>query len=470
MSFQRPEFILFFVSIFIIYWLLSHRAQNMLLLGASAFFCGCASVKFLALALAEAAVTFCAGILLDRFPRHKKKVLLCTICINLVLLGFFKYYNFFVENINYIFSYLQISTSLPTLQIILPLGISFYTLQNIGYIVDIYRGQARPCRKILDYCLFVIFFPKLISGPIERASNLLVQIEKPRTINFNDLMSGLILLLWGCVQKSVIADNIAVISNKVFLLREPGFFILSAGTFAYTLQILADFSGYTDIARGCSHMLGFNLLKNFNNPYFAKNPSDFWRRWHMSLSQWIRDYIYIPLGGSRVSPARWAAILFVTFFATGLWHGASWNFIMWGIYYWLLYMLYRCCNALVPDCIKHARLSNLMAIPLMFFFTNIGWLIFRETDSAYLRKYFTSALFNWNADHALSALYIIWYTGIYALPLFAFSCYIFYIEKRNAMVKIPESLALQTGLSLILYVVFLAMKSTYENNFIYLNF
>jgi len=190
----------------------------------------------------------------------------------------------------------------------------------------------------------------------------------------------------------------------------------------------------------------------------------------MSLSQWIRDYIYIPLGGSRVSPSRWAAVLFVVFFATGLWHGASWNFIAWGMYYWILYVLYRCWNAFIPDCIKQAEFGYLISIPLMFFFTTIGWLIFRATDSATLCRYFTDSLLNWNADHVLPALYIIWYAFIYALPLFIFSCSMVYAENKNTTVSAPRTLVFQTGLALILYVAFLALKSPYENNFIYFSF
>jgi D-alanyl-lipoteichoic acid acyltransferase DltB (MBOAT superfamily) len=361
------------------------------------------------------------------------------------------------------------SRPMPLLQVMLPVGISFYTFQNIGYTIDVYRKAVNPCTDIINYGLFISFFSKFMAGPIERASNLLKQINQPRPLQFDGLLKGLSLMLWGYFQKSVIADNISVMSNKIFLLEKPSLFILCAGAFSFTIQIYADFSGYTDIARGCAKLLGFDLLNNFNNPYFAKSPSDFWRRWHMSLSQWIRDYIYIPLGGSRVSAAKWVIVLFITFFLTGLWHGASWNYVLWGLYYWILYLLYRAWDAIVPSRIKDVLWGSYIAIPVMFILTNIGWLIFKETDSTYLWKYFTISIYDYNILQLLPALYIFCYACIYSFPLFVVSCYIFSRESSNKTTVFDHMLFRITIIPILLTAVLL-LKSSSGSEFIYFKF
>ena len=264
------------------------------------------------------------------------------------------------------------------LPVVLPAGISFYTFQSIGYVVDVARGHVPACRSFRDYVLFVSFFPQLVAGPIQRAGQLLTQIQMPRRISPALVGDAFYLLVWGFFKKLVIADNVAITADKVFAIQEPSFPILWAGVLAFCVQIYADFSAYTDIARGSARLLGFKLSQNFNHPYIAESPSDFWRRWHISLSTWIRDYIYIPLRGSRGSEARTILNLTIVFLLTGLWHGASWNFVIWGLYYALLTIIYRLADAVVPARIQTLPGLRAGKIALMFVLTNVGWLIFRE--------------------------------------------------------------------------------------------
>ena len=216
------------------------------------------------------------------------------------------------------------------LRIVLPVGISFYTFQAMSYTIDVYRGELRARRSLLDVAVFISFFPHLVAGPIQRASFLLPQVEATRRFSIDKARSGFLLICWGFFKKLVIADNVGVIANKVFALADPSFPMLWAGVFAFAIQIYADFSGYTDIARGTSRWLGFELTENFDHPYMARTPSDFWRRWNISLSSWFRDYVYVPLGGSRAGEIAWARNVMVTFLLSGFWHGASWNYVLWG--------------------------------------------------------------------------------------------------------------------------------------------
>jgi D-alanyl-lipoteichoic acid acyltransferase DltB (MBOAT superfamily) len=340
-----------------------------------------------------------------------------SVCSNLGLLAVFKYYNFFVENAAVLVERWHVPLVLPVLRIALPVGISFYTFQSIGYVVDVYRGRVQACRNLRDYVLFVAFFPQLVAGPIQRAGDFLPQILRPRSLTPDGAFRALLLLLWGFFQKLVIADNVALIANKVFALQAPSFPILWVGVIAFGIQIYADFSGYTDIARASARLMGFELSRNFNHPYLADSPSDFWRRWHMSLSTWIRDYIYIPLGGSRGSRAREIVNLFIVFFLTGLWHGASWNFIVWGLYYAVLTVLYRLVDGRGQEARRYSAVARMIRILIMFCFTNIGWLIFREHEIGMIWRDLTLSPFAAPSVDWLSARYLLALSGIYAAPL-----------------------------------------------------
>ena len=280
------------------------------------------------------------------------------------------------------------SADYATLNIILPVGISFYTFQSMSYTIDIYRRQLTPAKTFLDFALFVAFFPQLVAGPIERARNLLPQIERPRQINWAMVDAGLFLILWGFFKKVVIADNVGVYSDQVFDGYEGlhGIDVL-VGVLAFTLQIYCDFSGYSDIARGLCKLMGFELMVNFKLPWFARNPSDFWARWHISLSTWLRDYLYIPLGGNRGGGAvATCRNLMITMLLGGLWHGASWNFLIWGLYHGLILVLYRLFETPLqvfspPAGTWSNRLSTIFSIALMFSLGLVGWVIFRAESA-----------------------------------------------------------------------------------------
>ena len=470
MTFQDPGFIFFVAAIFIIYWFLNLKNQNIFLVAASYLFYCFIDIRFAGLLFIQSVVTFYLVLSFAKLSRWQKPIFISAILFNVLILGYFKYFDFFIENINHLLGVFHLNSSLEVAIIIFPIGISFFTLQNISYIVDVRKKTAIPCSNLIDYCLYISFFPKLIAGPIEKASNFLNQIKKERSLEFDQLVSGLMLFLWGFFQKSVIADNIANISNKIFLLEETSFFILCAGAFAYTIQIFADFSGYTDMARGLGRLFGFNLVNNFNNPYFSRNPADFWKRWHISFSQWIRDYIYIPLGGSRVSTIRWVINIFIAFFFTGLWHGASWNFIIWGLYYWVLYLVFKMWKGICPDKIYNFRFNYIISTVIMFVLTNIGWVIFRETDLNYLYKYLTVTIFEFGApDHLSAAIYLILYTLIYSLPLILFSTYTFVIDKSKHVVFV-DSFFKKAVIIIVLLISIQMLKAADNAQFIYFNF
>lgn len=401
MTFHSLDFIAFFLVVTAIYWRLSHGAQNWFLLVASYLFYGWVEPWFclllagttlvdwwVALRMAPAAGES-AGTAGNR--RHGRRWLIASLVSNLTVLGFFKYYNFFVDSVATALASLGLATPLPVLSIVLPVGISFYTFQSLSYTIDVYRGRLAPTRSLRDFALFVAFFPQLVAGPIERAEALLPRVLTPRLFNLVVARDALVLMAWGLFKKLVIADNVGIIANRVFAMKDPGFEMLWAGVFAFSIQIYADFSAYTDIARGSARWLGFDLMRNFDHPYLAVSPADFWRRWHISLSSWFRDYLYIPLGGSRHGLLRTLVNVMLTLVISGLWHGAAWNFVLWGAYHGLLLVVERLWGAL-RGVGRHAgrhrhRLPLWKAVPqwaITFLLVQVGWLFFREADAAML--------------------------------------------------------------------------------------
>jgi len=333
MLFNSIEFALFILPVLLIVPRLGHRQQNVFLLAASYLFYGTWDWRFLSLILLSTIVDyFCALQMVEGNQKTKKRALLVSLGINLGALGFFKYTNFFVESFAEWAGAMGVQVSIPTLEIILPVGISFYTFQTLSYTIDVYRGHTKPTRDFLNFALYVAFFPQLVAGPIEKSKRFLPQIEKERTVTLDGLWEGSYLVLWGLFKKVVVADRCAIIVQRVFHQEgfDPTALELVVGAYAFSWQIYCDFSGYTDIARGIARMLGFDLMLNFRMPYFAKNLSDFWRRWHISLSTWFKEYLYIPLGGNRVSKPRLALNLMIVFVVSGLWHGAAMNFVVWG--------------------------------------------------------------------------------------------------------------------------------------------
>ncbi|MGE3852884.1 MAG: MBOAT family protein [Planctomycetota bacterium] len=418
MVFTSYDFITFIVLVFAAYWLLPWRtAQNVLLLGASYVFYGWVHPAWCALIAISTVVDYLCALGMRRTPAWRGRLLVISLVCNLGMLGFFKYFNFFADNVVAALHALGVAADPVALQIVLPAGISFYTFQTLSYTIDVWRGQMEPRRNFIDFALFVSFFPQLVAGPVERAKRFLPQIEAPRRFNWHVFASAWPLLVSGFLKKLVIADNIASYANRVYLLDEPSWWLLLAGTLAFTLQILADFSAYTDIARGSARLLGFDLMRNFNSPYLAVSPSDFWRRWHISFSSWIRDYLYIPLGGSRVT-SRWRYLLVLlgAMGLSGLWHGAAWHFVAWGVFHALLLFAYRsvgCAGHWSPT----GRLRTVAAVVLMFGFTVIGWMIFRCPSLGWLLDTLRRGDIGLSGDSLIVGAVILLMVLVYALPM-----------------------------------------------------
>jgi len=343
MLFNSLEFAVFMVVVYGLYLVLNHKWQNRMLLVASYIFYGAWNWRFLSLIFISTVLDYICGIKIynSNSVKRKRFFLFLSVFGNLSILGFFKYFNFFVGDLTALINYFGFSFQTHSLNIILPVGISFYTFQTMSYTIDIYRDKLRPTRRFFDFALFVAFFPQLVAGPIERARNLLPQILSPRTFSVDRFYEGCYLIFWGLFQKIVIADNLAKMVVPVFgdWQYESGKVLLALYAFAF--QIFCDFAGYSNIARGLGRVMGFEIMVNFRLPYFATNPREFWRRWHISLSSWLRDYLYIPLGGSRKGAIFTCRNILITMLLGGLWHGAAWTFVFWGVYHSFLLVAHR---------------------------------------------------------------------------------------------------------------------------------
>jgi alginate O-acetyltransferase complex protein AlgI len=474
--FHSLEYLALLAAVCTLYWLLPHRGQNLLLLGASYLFYGYVHPWFLILILLTSAVDYACGLGIAARPRWRKRLLFASLGVNLGLLGVFKYFGFFVENAGELLRLLGLPSFTGAVTILLPVGISFYTFQSMSYVVDVYRGDAAPRRSFLDYALFVSFFPQLVAGPIERAPRLLGQVEKPRYFDPDRVRDGLSLMLWGFFKKLVIADNVAVVANKVFALESPWFPLLWAGVFAFCIQIYADFSGYTDIARGSARLLGFELMENFNHPYLARSPAEFWRRWHISLSTWFRDYVYIPLGGSRAGSRRAAFNLGATFLLSGLWHGASWNFVLWGLYWGALIWIYREAAGRFPAGPGGLRAPAALQTAWMFLLTNVGWLLFRERNLEYLGRHLSLSPLGLAPEQWQMAGYLFCLALIYSLPLWLHAFHDFRLRPWLAE-RTAKSRAWRTGyrlgvtaVAMLLFLGILLLRSSAGADFIYFQF
>lgn len=379
MLFNSFEFFIFLPIVFILYWFVLNKrltTQNLLVLSASYVFYGWWDYRFLSLIVISTVVDYFVGLTIYKSQKSsvRKKWLLVSVLFNLGLLGFFKYYNFFIE------SWVELLSSIGydlentwTLKVILPVGISFYTFQTMSYSIDIYRKQLKPTKDFIAFAAFVSFFPQLVAGPIERASNLLPQMLKSRKFNKYKTINNLELIVWGLFKKVVIADSIAPVISDIFnnyTEYSGGTLILGAVFFAF--QIYCDFSGYSDIAIGTAKLFGFDLMTNFNFPYFSRSIGEFWRRWHISLSTWFRDYLYIPLGGSKVGKLKGIRNVFAIFLVSGFWHGANWTFIAWGGIHALLFIP----SFIIGTNRKHLEINNNSKKTVLFQIKNIGQALF----------------------------------------------------------------------------------------------
>jgi D-alanyl-lipoteichoic acid acyltransferase DltB (MBOAT superfamily) len=469
MIFHSLTYLLFLVAVLATYWSLSRRAQNILIVLASYVFYGWEHPWFLLPLWASTLVDYACAIGMERFPAKRRWFLIGSIAASIALLGAFKYAGFAFENINVLLTNFGAEPIRTTMRLVLPAGLSFYTFQSIGYIVDVYRGKVRAERNLVDYALYVSFFPQLIAGPIERAGHMLPQYHAQRVFDADGWRSGLSLMLWGFFKKVVIADNTAVVVNKVFALIDPSFPVIWAGVLGFAVQIYADFSGYTDIARGTARLLGIDLMRNFNHPYLASSPADFWRRWHISLSTWLRDFIYIPLGGSRCGVARASFNLIATFAISGLWHGASWNFVLWGLYWGFLILAQRFLAWLGLT----RGIPWLVKVILTFSATCIGWLLFRERNLAQLTYDLTRSPFAASFEQWSIAFYLIAVVSFYTLPLLIHMVATGIIPSRwQLTTRLSENgrFALQTSLAVLLFLGILVARSVTSADFIYFQF
>lgn len=414
MLFNTPTFAVFLVIVLALYFSLRHRAQNLMLLVASYIFYGWWDWRFLSLIFISTVVDFCCarGIARARDTGGGKGLLILSVAFNLGMLGFFKYFDFFAGSLYDLLATFGLSTDRWYLNIILPVGISFYTFQTMSYTIDVYRRKMEPTDNFLDFALFVSFFPQLVAGPIERCAHLLPKISAPRSVSGRDWSRGMWLIFWGLFKKVVVADNLARIVNPAF--ADPASLDLASAAlavYAFAWQIYCDFSGYTDIARGCASCMGIDLCLNFDLPYWATNPSEFWNRWHISLSSWLRDYLYIPLGGNRGTTSATYRNLMLTMLLGGLWHGASWNFVAWGAFHGVLLIAFQRWKSPASAQPRRFNLRFVVSVVLFFHITCIGWLLFRIEHLSDLALFGSAAL---RIPSSLPAGY--WRLG-FALPV-----------------------------------------------------
>ena len=474
MLFNSIEFLLFLPTVFVLYWLVFKnqlRAQNVLLLVASYVFYGWWDWRFLSLIIASTFLDYFIALQIGRTDISKKRKLLLGISLlgNLGMLGFFKYYNFFITSWIEAWSSLGITMEASTLNIILPVGISFYTFQTLSYTIDVYRKEMQPTKNFIDFATFVTFFPQLVAGPIERASHLLPQFYKNRTFDSNLAISGVQLILWGLFKKVVIADSCAVYVNQIFQNHEQlDSITLLMGSFYFAFQIYCDFSGYSDMAIGISRLFGFDLMQNFNYPYFSRDIAEFWRRWHISLSTWFRDYLYIPLGGSK--GGMWVKVrnTFIIFLVSGFWHGANWTFIVWG----LLNALY-----FLPLLLKDKNRVNLGEVKLKFdllsfrtilnivftfLLTCLAWIFFRA-DTIEIAFNYLFNIFSFSFDKSF-----VNYLSKTTIVIFSFFLFLEWKNRNNENPLAGKFWFVKT----ILVIVFLILFGNFYNvnEFIYFQF
>lgn len=394
MLFNSFQFLIFFPCVFLLYYALPFRLRNGMLLLSSYYFYMCWKPELVVLILFSTVVDYGCGLGISRWRKRKGIFLAISLTMNLGLLFFFKYFNFFGETLTALCRAVSIPFSVPVLDLILPVGISFYTFQTLSYTIDIYRGKLEPERNFITFALFVSFFPQLVAGPIERAESLLPQLKQEHRFSYDNAVYGLKLMAWGFFKKCVVADSLAAIVDPIYNnISSYAGGALVAATCAFAFQIYCDFSGYSDIARGCARMMGVELMVNFRHPWLSSSVSDFWRQWHISLSSWFREYIYIPLGGNRKGVAKKLLFLMIVFLTSGLWHGAAWTFVAWGFLHGLflslesLAMLWRKRRTGMN---RTGAVGRAAGIVWTFCLTTLAWVFFRANmmgDALYAVRY-----------------------------------------------------------------------------------
>ena len=479
MLFNSINFLYFFPVVFILYWFVTNKnlvAQNIMLLAASYYFYSCWDVRFLFLLIFSTALDYFTGLKMEYCNTRQKKRFWfwLSVLINLGFLGIFKYYNFFVESFASGLSQIGFHVNVWTLSVILPVGISFYTFHGLSYVIDIYKGKIKAERNFVDYSLFVSYFPLLVAGPIERATHLLPQIKVQRKFEAEKAIRGIELMIWGFFKKLVIADSMSIIVNKVY--ADPAAYGskgLIIAAVAFSFQIYCDFSGYSDIAIGCSKILGIDLLQNFNFPYLSRNIAEFWRRWHISLSSWFRDYLYIPLGGSKLSMILNIRNVFIIFVVSGIWHGANWTFIIWGAIHALLFIpsfVMGFNRKYKQDLVHHGKylptVTDLLMIVITFFFVTLAWIFFRAESVAQAATFITRIFSN------AKGLNLTFENTELMSYAFAFAAFfggsIFWLYRKTNLLQ-PSKFS-QFTVSLLLLVLITLFGQFSKQSFIYFQF
>lgn len=483
MLFNSIDFAIFLPIVFILYWFVCFKnlkLQNLLIVVASYVFYGWWDYRFLSLIFFSTILDYSLGLAIasSSDSRKRKLMLILSLCANLGLLGFFKYYNFFAENFAEAFTFFGHPFKVGSLKIILPVGISFYTFQTLSYTIDVYRRKLEPTKDFISFLAFVSFFPQLVAGPIERASNLLPQFFKKRQFNYGEAVDGMRQILWGLFKKVVIADNCAEYANLIFNNSQNySGSTLFLGAVLFAFQIYGDFSGYSDIAIGTSRLFGFNLMQNFAFPYFSRDIAEFWRRWHISLSTWFRDYLYIPLGGSRGGIMMQLRNTFIIFIVSGFWHGANWTFIAWGAVNaaffipLLLTKNNRKNLGTIGDNKNLALIKDLALMLVTFIITCLAWIFFRAENMSHAMQIFdtifSASLFKIPFVNSKGNL-------LFLLILISFFVIIEWFGRKNKhaleMLGKWKYRALRWGFYIILISIMGMFMQTEETPFIYFQF
>jgi D-alanyl-lipoteichoic acid acyltransferase DltB (MBOAT superfamily) len=485
MLFNSFEFLVFLPIVFLLYWFVFRplKIQNLFILVASYVFYGWWDWRFLFLIALTSSFSFISGVLIEKYEGKRvwqKYVSAANIILNLGILGVFKYYNFFAENFEALFRSFGIYVDWPTLHFLLPVGISFYTFQALSYSIDVYQKKLPACRDAIAFFAYISFFPQLVAGPIERATNLLPQMLRSRTFDYASAVDGCRQILWGFFKKMIVADNCAYVVNTIWdTYSEQSPFMLLVGAIFFTFQIYGDFSGYSDIAIGTARLFGINLMRNFNFPYFSRDIAEFWRRWHISLTTWFRDYIYIPLGGSRCSKVKQFRNTMVIFLVSGFWHGANWTFVVWGAYHALLFLplMLMGKNRKYTDVVAAGKLFPSLkewgGVLFTFFLVVIGWIIFRSESISqawdYLIRMLSLKMFDIRDYN---------FEGFRHVLCFCFIAILLIVEwlqrdKQHAMSLLPCGVLKYRSARVLLYcsiALFVYMFAGSQENFIYFQF
>ena len=488
MLFNSWQFLVFLPVVLILYFVLPKKIRHYELLVASYFFYMFWNWKLVFLILGVTLVSYLAGLFIPKLNKkaYKNLLLLATLVASLGVLVFFKYFDFMANSVVGIINMFNGSAKWDSLNLILPIGISFYTFQTLSYVIDVYKGKIEPEKDFSYYALYVSFFPQLVAGPIERPENLLPQLKNKKGVSSDNLAEGLRLMLIGYIKKIVIADMIGIFVNNVFsdIANANGLLIL-VGTLLFSMQILCDFAGYSDIAKGIAKCFNIDLMKNFDHPYRSSSVKEFWSRWHISLSTWLRDYIYFPLGGSHVKFPRWILNIFLVFLISGLWHGANWTFVIWGMMHFVLRVLERVIDRFI---IKKANkqeafynnkvLTNLRMI-LTFVLVSLTWIAFRSNSLSDMLTAYRLLFTSWNFSSAYFATFNAFIPmSVFTVLTIVFAVILFnvvdYLPSLNKIVGTKGSLIRKSSyvvLSMLVIFCFIYLQSIdVESSFIYFQF